>query len=77
MSDGTQVAAEGAFVSDEQCLSCHGGTYEAVGALLADRGDWNPHDSIHGGYATCVNCHSADKVTDRNYCTYCHAYMPE
>ena len=59
-SEGTKtqtVSSEaGAYVSDEQCLSCHGGSYEALAERTADLGDWNPHDSLHGGYNACVNC---------------------
>ena len=33
--DATQQAGEpGAFISDEQCLSCHGGSYEALAEKL-------------------------------------------
>lgn len=67
----------GAYVSDEQCMSCHGGSYEAVAEQTADLGDWNPHDSIHGGYNSCVNCHEKDKEITYNYCTQCHVYAPD
>ena len=34
----SQVAGDGtgAYVSDEQCLSCHGGSYEALAEKTAD-----------------------------------------
>lgn len=35
--DGT-----GAYVSDEQCLSCHGGSFEALAETTADYGLSNP-----------------------------------
>lgn len=78
----TQKAAQkaeegGAFVSDEQCLSCHGGSYEALADSTKSLGDWNPHDSIHGGYNSCVNCHAKDKELTHNYCADCHAYKPD
>ena len=76
-SQESAVQTEGSFISDEQCLSCHGESYEAVAELTADLGDWNPHDSIHGGYNTCVNCHEADQVLSYNYCSQCHAYAPD
>ena len=40
-------------------------------------GDWNPHDSLHGGYNSCVNCHAKDKEVTYNYCTQCHVYAPD
>lgn len=67
----------GAYVSDEQCMSCHGGTYEAVAELTSDLGDWNPHNSMHGGYNSCVNCHEKDKEVTFNYCENCHVYAPD
>lgn len=70
----TQVAGDGtgAYVSDEQCLSCHGGSYEALAEKTADYGVSNPHDSIHGGYNSCVNCHAKDKEITDNQCMHCH-----
>ena len=65
--DGT-----GAYVSDEQCLSCHGGSYEALAETTSSYGQSNPHDSIHGGYNSCVNCHAKDKEITDNQCMHCH-----
>lgn len=65
---------EGMYESDEQCLSCHGGSYEALAATTADYGLSNPHDSIHGGPASCVNCHAKDKEVTDNQCDNCHAW---
>lgn len=73
----TMSTEAGEFVSDEQCMSCHGGSYEAVAEATAGLGDWNPHDSIHGGYNSCVNCHAKDKEITYNYCSQCHAYTPD
>ena len=71
--DATQQAGEpGAFVSDEQCLSCHGGSYEALAETTSSYGLSNPHDSIHGGPNSCVNCHAKDKEITDNQCTHCH-----
>lgn len=73
-SAATQTAADGtgAYVSDEQCLSCHGGSYEALAETTASYGVSNPHDSIHGGYGACVNCHAKDKEITDNQCLHCH-----
>lgn len=65
--DGT-----GAYASDEQCLSCHGGSYEALAETTSSYGPSNPHDSIHGGYSSCVNCHAKDKEVTDNQCLHCH-----
>lgn len=62
----------GAYVSDEQCLSCHGGSYEALAETTSSYGQSNPHDSIHGGYNACVNCHARDKEVSDNQCLHCH-----
>ncbi|WOT06345.1 cytochrome c3 family protein [Shewanella youngdeokensis] len=62
------------FDTAEQCISCHG-SYEENAENTSDLGNWNPHDSIHGGYVDCTNCHQQNKVV-RNYCSYCHDYKP-
>ena len=67
-----QVAEPGAYVSDEQCLSCHGESYEALAETTESYGLSNPHDSIHGGPNACVNCHAKDKEITDNQCTHCH-----
>ncbi len=61
---------------DAKCLGCHGGSYEAVAKLTENLGEWNPHDSLHGGYVSCENCHAEDMSVQRNYCNQCHAYAP-
>ncbi|MCB6760862.1 MAG: cytochrome c3 family protein [Adlercreutzia equolifaciens] len=68
------AAGEGLYQSDEQCLSCHGGSHEALAATTADYGLSNPHNSIHGGYNSCVNCHARDKEITDNKCDNCHAW---
>ena len=72
-----QIVAEGAtatdpYVNDATCMSCHGGSYEAVAALLEDYGDSNPHNSIHGGYEPCSTCHEKGSEVTENRCLYCH-----
>ena len=51
--DGT-----GAYVSDEQCLSCHGGSFEALAETTADYGLSNPTDPSTVPRLSCVNCHA-------------------
>lgn len=62
------------FLKTEQCLKCHG-SYEENAQKTANLGKWNPHNSIHGGYVECTNCHLQNKV-EKNYCAYCHEYKP-
>ena len=81
-ADTTQTAADptdptGPYVSDEACLACHGGSYEAHAEQTADLGQWNPHASIHGGYNSCDNCHEKGQEVTRNWCANCHAYSAE
>ncbi len=74
-AETTTAAAPGQFdpyVSDETCLSCHGGSYEAVAERTADYGDSNPHDSVHGGYLSCNRCHSNGSELTENDCLSCH-----
>lgn len=66
------------YISDEACLSCHGGTYAAVAERTASYGDSNPHDPVHGGYLTCDTCHSkGNEVPTEHYCTSCHDWPRE
>lgn len=81
-ADTTQTAADptdptGPYVSDEACLACHGGSYEAHAEQTADLGQWNPHASIHGGYNSCDNCHEKGQEVTRNWCSNCHTYSAE
>ncbi|WP_278980384.1 cytochrome c3 family protein [Adlercreutzia equolifaciens] len=76
--DISQLAQDDPYVSDEGCLQCHGGTYEAVAQLTAAYGDSNPHDSVHGGYLTCDNCHAkGNEIPEEHYCTECHDWPRE
>lgn len=69
------MAEEGMmYESDEQCLTCHGGSYEALASTTASYGLSNPHNSIHGGYNACGNCHAKDKEITDNKCDNCHAW---
>lgn len=62
---------------DEGCLSCHE-SYDAVAEKTAHYGDSNPHDSIHGRYGSCQNCHEGDKVVNEDQkCLSCHAWPRE
>ncbi len=77
-----QVSADptdptGPYVSDEACLACHGGSYEANAANTEKYGEWNPHSSIHGGYNSCDNCHEVGQEVTRNWCANCHTYSAE
>lgn len=65
------------YVDDETCLSCHGESYEALAETTAALGDWNPHDSIHGGYNSCQNCHTGEHGTIDSQCDNCHDYAPD
>lgn len=57
---------------DQGCLSCHE-SYEAVAEQTAHYGDSNPHNSVHGSYETCENCHAGDKVVNEDHkCLSCH-----
>lgn len=62
---------------DAQCLTCHG-SYEEVAEKTAQYGDSNPHNSVHGGYYSCQNCHEADKVINEDQmCVTCHDWPRE
>ena len=65
------------YVSDEICMSCHGGSREAIVALTADYSDSNPHLSIHTEQYSCGDCHvngSQKPTAEQNKCTTCHAW---
>lgn len=69
------------YVADEVCLSCHGGTYEAVAELTDEYGDSNPHAGAHGnGTMSCGSCHTDGKskpTDENNYCLNCHNWPRE
>ena len=78
--DTAQVVLTGPtdpYTSDEACLACHGGSYENNAANTAQYGIWNPHDSIHGGYNSCDNCHAVGQEITYNWCSNCHTYSAE
>lgn len=81
-TDTQQTSADptdptGPYVSDEACLACHGGSYEAHAENSAEYGQWNPHASIHGGYNSCDNCHENGQEITKNWCANCHTYSAE
>ena len=63
-----------AYVSDEVCMSCHGGSYDAIAKLTESYGDQNPHNAIHGGPNSCDNCHDKGGEVSHNMCDNCHAW---
>ncbi|OEF98007.1 cytochrome c3 family protein [Desulfuribacillus alkaliarsenatis] len=56
----------------ETCLSCHGGTYDALAETTAHLGENNPHNS-HEGQLGCTFCHNVHEPF-YNYCALCHSY---
>lgn len=83
-SEGTAEANTSApakddpYISDEACLQCHGGTYEALAQETEAYGDSNPHDSVHGGYLTCDNCHAkGSEIPEEHLCMDCHDWPRE
>ena len=58
------------YVDNEKCLSCHGGSYDALAELTADLGDYNPHKSPHG-QMNCNECHKGHAV-QIDTCGQCH-----
>lgn len=73
--------AEDPYVADEVCLSCHGGTYEALAELTDDLGDSNPHAGTHGsGGISCNLCHTDGQTVptdETNECLDCHDWPRE
>ena len=64
------------YVADEVCLSCHGGSYDALEQRTAQYGDSNPHGGTHGwGGVSCNECHidgSSKPMSENNQCLVCH-----
>ena len=58
------------YTDNEKCLSCHGGTYDALAELTADLGRYNPHNSPHG-QQNCNECHQGH-AAQINVCERCH-----
>ena len=61
----------GYYVDSEKCLSCHGGSWEALDQKTAHLGDYNPHDCIHGNMTYCGECHKGH-VEQVDICGQCH-----
>ena len=59
------------YVDNEKCLSCHGGSWEALAEQTSSLGDYNPHDSIHGTAPYCGECHKGHKA-QVDTCGECH-----
>ena len=55
----------------QQCLACHGGSYEAL-AKKTDESDINPH-ATHVGEPECSECHSGHKKP-RLICDQCQEF---
>jgi hypothetical protein len=58
------------YVDNDQCLSCHGGSYDALAEETADLGSYNPHEQVHG-QMNCNECHKGH-VEQVNTCGQCH-----
>mgnify|MGYP004460674493 FL=1 len=58
-------------VKQDQCLKCHGGSYEALAKRTDDK-DINPHDS-HIETPECTQCHSGHGKP-RLLCDECHEF---
>ncbi len=55
-----------------KCLTCHGGSYDALAAKTAALGPKNPHDP-HDGRLDCTECHHVHRPFE-SYCSTCHAF---
>lgn len=71
--DGTEEPALSSsyYMDSETCLSCHGGSWEALAKTTSDLGDYNPHDSIHGTIENCNECHKGHSG-QVDLCSECH-----
>lgn len=59
-----------------RCLSCHGGSYEALAKKTSALGAMNPHKS-HVGKLDCDRCHGVHKPFEYS-CNSCHSFgVPE
>ena len=62
------------YVSNEVCLSCHGGTYEALAQITDSLGDSNPHAGTHGNSGlSCLPFDGAVRSCSRGQLVH---YMP-
>lgn len=70
--EGVEPAlASSYYMDNETCLSCHGGTWEELGKLTEDLGDYNPHNSLHGTIENCNECHKGH-AGQVDLCSECH-----
>lgn len=58
------------YIDNDTCLSCHGGSYEALAETTADLGDYNPHANPHG-QMNCNECHKGHEA-QVDVCGQCH-----
>ncbi len=59
-----------------KCLTCHGGSYDALAAKTAALGPMNPHKP-HTGKLDCSRCHGVHKAFEYS-CNNCHDFpIPE
>lgn len=62
--------------STSKCLSCHGGSYDALAARTAGLGARNPHKA-HTGRQDCDRCHHLHQPFEY-LCNSCHTFpIPE
>lgn len=66
---GTAQTVEGAEVSMDQCLTCHG-PYDTLAKRTAEL-KHNPHGG-HYPDLDCNTCHHGHRA-DENYCSSCHS----
>lgn len=59
------------LVTQQDCLICHGGSYEKLAEKTADS-DINPH-ATHMGEVACTDCHQGHKAP-RLVCDQCHEF---
>ncbi len=59
-------------VTTTRCLSCHGGSYDAVAAKTASLGARNPHKA-HTGREDCDRCHHVHQPFEFS-CNACHTF---
>lgn len=66
---------EGFVVTTENCLACHGGTYDSLIEATEDyHVIYNPHES-HYGEVDCYRCHSVYEEPSV-WCNTCHVGFP-
>lgn len=70
--DAIQADSKPAPVTTTRCLSCHGGSYDAVAAKTANLGTRNPHKA-HTGKEDCDRCHHVHQPFEYS-CNACHTF---